>query len=333
MRGRISKLLITSLAASSISLAANAAQQKPTAPSEQQFINMMVAKHQFNKKKLTTLLAKAPYYPKVIDSMNKPFEKKAWNFYQNYFVTPERIALGVKYWDAHAKLLKKVQNKYGVPAKIIVAVLGVETLYGTHTGVHPVLRTLKTLAFHYPSRAKFFQKELAQYLLLTRNDHLNPLTLKGSYAGALGIPQFMPSSYRYYGVDYSKTHRVDLFHDNNDAIASVANYLRTEGWRPGQKIAVPAIIKKRSVEKLATLRARQKYTIAQLRQKGATSKVTLKPRQRAALIALQKTTGAEYWIALPNFRSIMNYNPSINYAMAVFQLGQALQKAKNTQRG
>src|SRR3990167_6684398 len=215
--------------------AVNPAQEKIA---EKQFIQELVTKDHFNRYKLNQLFKTLHENPKIIQSMTSPFEKKPWSFYRDYFVTSERITLGAKYLKDHHNVLQAMSKKYGIPASIIVAIIGVETEYGTHLGKYPVLSTLYTLGFYYPPREKFFRKELEQYLILTRDNHLNTKSIKGSYAGALGIPQFVPSSYRHFGVAYKKGEPVNLF-DNDDAIASVANYFHKNGWKPNQPIAHP----------------------------------------------------------------------------------------------
>ena len=301
-----------------------AATKQLNTQAETQFVNTMVTQDHFNRARLSHILAHAKYLPNVIAKMNRPFESKPWDFYQRHFITPERIAMGEAYWKKHATVLSAVQKIYGVPAQVIVAIIGVETLYGTRTGTYSALSSLSTLAFNYPKRARFFSKELQQYILLTQQQHLNPLTLEGSYAGALGIPQFMPSSYRHYGVDYSKNQQIDLFTNNNDAIASVANFLQKGGWQRGQAVAFRAKLTNAKAKTLATKTARPKLTVAELAQHGVQPIVHLKPTQKAALIALQGEQQMQYWVTLRNFRAIMNYNPSTNYSMAVYQLSQAL---------
>jgi len=263
---------------------------------EKQFIHQLVIEDHFNKAQLNHLFQTLHEDPKVIQAMTRPFEKEPWTYYRHFFVTPERVDLGAKYLKDHHTVLMQMQKKYGIPASIIVAILGVETEYGEHLGVYPVLSTLYTLGFYYPPRETFFRKELAQYLILTRDNHLNAKSIKGSYAGALGIPQFMPSSYRSLGVALHPGEPVNLF-NNNDAIASVANYFHRNGWEPNQPI---------------TRLMRSKY-----------EKINSKMGRRLALPLKQSM---QYWETFRNFNVIMSYNHNVVYAMAVYQLSQQIEK-------
>ena len=257
---------------------------------KKQFINKLVKKDHFQLAKLDELLLPIKPNQKLIQAMNKPFEKKPWIFYRDFFITPERIILGAQYLKKHHRVLMVMQKKYGIPASIITAIIGVETEYGMHLGKYSVLNALYTLGFYYPPREKFFRKELAQYLILTRDNHLNPKTIKGSYAGALGIPQFMPSSYRHYSVSYDNNKFVNLFH-NNDAIASVAYYFHQNGWKPNQPIT---------------------HLTNQAHGKN--------------IIALSLGKSMQYWKIDPNFHVIMSYNHNVVYAMVVYQLSRAIEK-------
>lgn len=267
----------------------------PETLAEKRFINQMVRQDNFSRAKLNHLFYELHPNAKVIRCMTKPFEKKPWTFYRNYFVTPKRIDLGADYLKAHHRELMAMQRKYGIPASIITAIIGIETEYGTHLGKFSVLRTLYTLGFYYPSREKFFRSEFAQYLILTRDNHLPMWKLKGSYAGALGIPQFMPSSYRHYGVSAYNHGHVNLF-KNSDAIASVANYFHKNGWRANQPIAYHLHSRFSSVN------------------------------ERAKRLVLPRQNGKSYWEVFHNFNVILSYNHNTVYAMAVYQLSRAIQK-------
>lgn len=203
-------------------------------------INLLVSKYHFKRTEINNLFAQAKKDPKVIACMTKPAEKGSWKSYQNFFVTQARIDNGATYWHEHRAALTRMQKKYGVTPGIAVAIIGVETAYGTHMGKYPVFNTLYTLAFYYPKQAHFFQQELALYLVLARNNHLPITTLKGSYAGAVGIPQFMPSSYLHYGVPGGDYSSVNLFTNNNDAIASIGNYLKLAGFKKNHFKAILA---------------------------------------------------------------------------------------------
>lgn len=290
------------------------------------FIHQTAKKYNFNKKQLTLILSKAKYDPKVIQWITYPFEKKPWDFYRQFFIKPERIENGVKYWKENKKLLTEIASHYHVDPSVIVAIIGIESDYGTKVGKYGVLDALVTLSFYYPKRQAFFKSELTQFLLLTRHEKLNPETLKGSYAGALGIPQFMPSTYRYYGVDYSKNSSIDLFTNHADAIASIANYLSKSGWKNGAPIAVKAKTPKKVPARLISKTGIPRYTLSQFKHHRITP-IAMKPKQlKAALIKMQNTDSVEYWLVFRNFRAIMKYNPRTTYALAVFELSRAIKK-------
>ncbi|PIZ03871.1 MAG: lytic murein transglycosylase B [Gammaproteobacteria bacterium CG_4_10_14_0_8_um_filter_38_16] len=260
------------------------------------FTQQLVTQDHFNRTQLTHLLSTLHPNPRVIACMTQPFEKQPWVYYRHFFVTPRRVALGAQYLKNHHHVLMQMQKKYGIPASIITAIVGVETEYGLHLGRYSVLRSLYTLAFYYPPREIFFRNELGQYLILTRDNHLNAGAIKGSYAGALGIPQFMPSSYRYFGVSLKKNTPVNLFH-NNDAIASVANYFHKNGWHANQPIA-----------------------------RKLQSKYTHIDQRIGTRLTLPMKNHTQYWEIYHNFNVIMTYNHNVVYAMAVYQLSQAIEK-------
>lgn len=201
-----------------------------TLPGIPEFIDQMVVKHKFRRSELENVFAHAQLVQPVIDAISRPATAKPWPEYRVNFVNPQRIRLGLQFWHKYRKSLQRAEQKYGVPQDIIVAVIGVETIYGQDPGSFRTLDALTTLAFDYPPRADFFRSELENFLLLAREQQFNLLDIRGSYAGALGIPQFMPSSYRTYAVDFNGNHRINLLRENRDAIGSVANYLKEFGW-------------------------------------------------------------------------------------------------------
>lgn len=291
------------------------------------YIDRLVQQHHFNKKQLTDLIKRAKYNPNIIHSITHPFEKKPWNFYRRYFVRPDRIKNGIHYWETHKKILNDIKNQYGIPPSIVIAIIGIESFFGEKSGTYNELNALTTLSFYYPKRQKFFQSELTHFLLLARQEKLDPTQLKGSYAGALGIPQFMPSSYRYYGVGYSKKQSVNLFTNHGDAIASIGNYLAKSGWTSGQPIAIPAKITGKSFQSFISKTAKPKYTLAKLRRHHIRP-IKKEPKHlKAALIAMKNTNSTEYWLVFQNFHAIMKYNPRTTYALAVYELSQAIKKA------
>ena len=194
------------------------------------FIKEMVDEYQFDKHYLTQLFNQTKIRNSILKAIARPSEQKPWYQYRRIFITDKRIQGGVDFWHQYAEPLKKAQEHYGVPTEIIIAIIGVETIYGSYTGNYKVLDALTTLSFHYPQRADFFREELKAFLLLTREEHLDPLKLKGSYAGAIGIGQFMPSSYRTYAVDFNHDGQRNLWSDVTDVIGSVAHYLEQHDW-------------------------------------------------------------------------------------------------------
>jgi len=292
------------------------------------FIQEMVDKHNFDSKKLTSLFKDVKLKQKIVDAISRPAEGKPWHQYRPIFVTNTRINEGVTFWNENETLLKAAEEKYGVPPEIIVAIIGVETRYGRHKGGYRVMDSLSTLAFAYPKRAKFFRSELEQYLLLTREEKLNPMDINGSYAGAMGKSQFISSSYRNYAVDFDGDGKRDLWNNNADAIGSVANYFKRHKWQTGGVVAAPAIVGSNHIQVLVKEGYKPHSTVAELRKRGATAKSKVDPDALAALIELKLMAGREYWLGLNNFYVITRYNHSPLYAMAVHQLGQAILKKR-----
>ncbi|WP_133128014.1 lytic murein transglycosylase B [Legionella nagasakiensis] len=291
----------------------------------QRFINDMVKNHGFNRVSLTAALKDAQYQPQIIESMNKPFEKKTWDVYKGIFLTPERLQKGIAFWQVNQKTLEKVQKQFGVPAHIIVAIIGVETLYGERQGNYRVLDALTTLAFYYPKRAEFFTKELREYFLLCREQGVPVTYYVGSYAGAIGKPQFMPSSYRFYAVDFTGNGKRDLINDDRDVIASVANYFHKHGWRLNEAVVQPAAVKGSDYKKINTNTKHADYDTKRLTSAGIKPITSLsKNPSKAGLIELDTQTGQEYWLAYPNFYVITRYNTSPQYALVVYLLSQQL---------
>jgi peptidoglycan lytic transglycosylase B len=291
-----------------------------------EFVDRMVEVHHYDRRQLVWLFQHTEYLPAVIDRINKPFEEKPWDFYKNFFITPDRIADGVQYWREHTATLDAVSQQYGVPPAVIVAIIGIETKYGKEPFKYPALRTLATLAFQYPKRGVFFQNELENYLLLTREYHLPPSEIYSSYAGALGIPQFMPSNYRQYAISYTHQDSVNLLTNHDDAIASIAFYLQRSGWQTHQPVATPARISKPIPDRFISNDAKPAYHFKTLAKFGAKSSTPISPNRKSVLIVLHNTEDQEYWITFQNFYAIMAYNPRTTYAMAIYQLSEAIQK-------
>lgn len=291
----------------------------------QQYIKKMVKEHQFSEKELTAIMNQVKLQPQIIESMERPYEKKNWDLYRNLFLTPQRLKGGLDFWKANQNTLQQAQKRYGVPPEIIVAILGVETLYGERQGQNRVLDSLATLAFDYPKRSPYFTRELTEYLLLCREHHVSPTTYLGSYAGAMGKPQFMPSNYRYYAVDFYNTGTRDLIGDNDDAIGSVANFFRKHGWKTNEGIAQHAQIQGNKYRHLYINPRTANYKYSQMELAGVTP-VTASHNHPAKVALMEFTTaeGKEYWLAYPNFFVITRYNNSPQYAMVVYLLSQQL---------
>jgi len=289
------------------------------------FIDEMVAKHQFKREELQLAFRRAEYRTDVIDSITKPAILKPWVEYRPYFVNPQRVEGGVQFWKKYSTALKRAEQKYGVPQEIIIGILGVETIYGRNAGRYLALDALTTLAFDYPRRADFFRDELEQYLLLAREQGFDLLGIQSSYAGALGIPQFMPSSYRRYAVDHNGNGKIDLMNEPEDAIGSVANYLKQYGWQSGEPVALQSKVE--DEKHLKTAGDVRPYIA--WRDAGVTPlKKSEGDMPPAWLLDFTVESGKEYWLVFNNFNVIMRYNNSNYYAMSVYQLADAVRQAK-----
>ena len=275
-------------------------------------------------------MARANYRQSIIDAISRPAERKPWHQYRPIFVTPDRARGGVEFWDANEELLVRAEQTYGVPPEIIVAIIGVETRYGKQTGRYPVLDSLATLAFGYPKRAAFFRKQLEEFLLLSLEENVQPLIAKGSYAGAMGKPQFIPSSYRNYAVDFDGDGRRDLWNSNADVIGSVGAYFQRHGWQPNQPIAAIATGAEEWHDKFSKAGMKPSLRIEELRKEGLKTDVSLAPSMLASVVKLESDRGPEYWIGLNNFYVITRYNHSNLYAMAVYQLSREILKLKQS---
>lgn len=290
------------------------------------FAEEMAQRHGFDLGRVRALLGRARYRQGIIDAMDRPYESKPWSVYRPLFVTAERVAAGVSFWRENRELLDRAQAVYGVPPELIVAILGVETGYGTRVGTHLALDALTTLGFSYPRRAEFFRRELEELLLLDREGQVDALEALGSYAGALGKPQFIPSSYRTYAVDFDGDGKRDLWGSNADVIGSVASYLHRHGWRPEGPVAVRARVPVTLSQEIEVAEKRPlapNTTAGQLRAMGVEWPDDIEAETPATLVRLDGAE-EEYWVALENYYVITRYNNSNLYAMAVYQLGQEI---------
>ena len=318
-------------------LATSASAQAGTAldyDSSKQFIDNMQSRHGFDAKKLEGLLGQAKIRKDILKAISRPAERKAWHEYRPIFVTGSRIAGGVKFWKKHADTLARAEKEYGVPAEIIVAIIGVETRYGKHTGRYRVIDALSTLAFAYPPRSKFFTSELEHYLLMTRDEKLDPLELTGSYAGAMGQPQFISSSYRSYAIDFDADGKRDIWKNPADAIGSVANYFKRHGWKNGKPVTAMVDVTAVSDKQLiaGSRKLEPKFSLQQLKNKGVTNiPKSYSGELKSAMICLEQEDGKECWLGLKNFYAITRYNHSALYAMAVYQLSQEIREQREAE--
>jgi membrane-bound lytic murein transglycosylase B len=293
------------------------------------FIDEMVVRHHFEREELVHLFEQANHKPSIIEAISLPSTKKPWLEYRAGFVNQARIKPGLAFWKKYQHTLARAEKQYGVPQEIIVSLIGVETLYGENAGHYRILDALTTLAFDYPRRADFFRDELENYLLLAREQQFDLLAVRGSYAGAMGMPQFMPSSYRKYAVDYNGNHKTDLFNEPVDVIGSIGNYLKGYGWVRGGRIATLAEVGEGDYAGDSKVLRR----ISDWRAAGVTAKVKIKPDVTARLLDYTVADGWEYWLGLNNFDVITRYNNSDFYAMSVFQLAEALKIAHGKKPG
>ena len=293
-----------------------------------EFITEMQQRHGFDADELRALMADARRLDEVLERMSKPAESLAWHRYRDIFVTETRIAGGVEFWREHADTLARAEQRFGVDAAYIVAIIGVETAYGRFKGKLRVLDALATLAFGYPRRAKFFRRELEKFLLLTRADHLPVRELRGSYAGAMGMPQFIPSSYLAYAVDFDGDGIRDLLGSAEDAIGSVANYLAEHGWRRGAAVTVRAQAPSSATQTLLEKGNKPHAPVGELVTAGVVPGGAVDDTASAALIKLDAADGDELWLVFRNFYAITRYNPSNLYAMAVSQLADAVRSRR-----
>ncbi|MBI5617717.1 MAG: lytic murein transglycosylase B [Gammaproteobacteria bacterium] len=296
----------------------------------EKFVQRMATKHDYDAAALRVLFAQANRQDAVLKAISKPAEYKPWSEYRPIFLTPERIQAGVAFWRGQSAALERATQTYGVPAEIIVAIIGVETFYGRNTGSYRVLDALSTLAFNYPPRATFFTDELENFLLLARDEGVDPRTPTGSYAGAMGFPQFMPSSFRRFAVDFDADGHRNIWTDREDAIGSVANYLKEHGWEANRPVVLPAVASP-AAEKLAAdvevpKRLLTEYVSSGVKPAAVVSDASVP----AMLLALDAEDGNEYWFGFRNFYAITRYNHSPKYAMAVTQLAQAIKLARGS---
>ena len=292
-----------------------------------EFIAQMVERHGFVRRELETLFRKAAFQPDIVRAMTPPAEApvRSWQNYRAMFVNPQRIEAGLKFRERNASALQRAADQFGVPAEIILAIIGVETVYGRNMGRYRVIDALATLAFDYPRRADFFRSELEQFLLFTREAGIDLLGVRGSYAGAFGIPQFMPGSYRRFAVDFDGDGIVDLRASPADAVGSVANFLKEHGWRRGEPVQLLAHVAGEAHRPMLEAGIEPKFTLASLGQHGVETSSSLPMETTVALIDLPTPEApTEYRLGMRNFYVLTRYNRSSFYAAAVYDLAQEL---------
>ena len=318
------RLARVSLAVMFLAAALPAPAAAQLAPEVEAFIQEMVQKHRFNGESLRKLFARVEPNPAVISQISAPLTALPWYQFRSRYVDAVRINGGVKFWQEHADTLARARRVFGVPEEIVVATIGVESIYGRNTGRFEVLEALTMLTFNYPPRARRFRSELEHYLLLAREARFDAIRVKGSYAGAIGIPQFLPSSYRRYAVDFDGDGKRDLVDSPADAIGSVANYYKSHGWREGQIVAVPAEVDGNGTAALLELGIKPQLKVGELKRRGVLPAAPVDEEPEAALITAESETGPSYWLGLHNFYVITRYNRSVNYALAVDELAREL---------
>jgi membrane-bound lytic murein transglycosylase B len=288
------------------------------------FIERVVQKHDLERDRVRAMLGSATIVDSILAAISRPAERVVpWYDYRNIFLTDTRIADGAQFWQANSAIVDAMAERFGVDAHVIVAIIGVETLYGQRMGTYRVVDALSTLAFAYPPRSEFFSGELEAFLLLDREEGYSLTDVTGSYAGAMGAGQFIPSSYRAYAVDGDGDGRRDLWGDWDDILASVANYLSRHGWRAGQSVAVPVELP--PGESMPDNRLRLTATVAELRDRGYDFDAASAATDSADVFSFESSANeTEYWVGFNNFYVITRYNRSTKYALAVLQLADAI---------
>lgn len=298
-------------------------------PEGKKLIERMVSEHGFKREDVQKILDQAEKKQAILDAIARPAEKtKPWFEYRDIFLGESRIKQGVEFWNENEKILAEAAERYKVDPAIIVAIIGVETRYGRFMGNYRVVDALATLGFDYPPRAKFFAGELEQFLLLAREQNQDPLALTGSYAGAMGFGQFIPSSYRRYARDNDGDEVADIWTNKSDAIGSVANYFKAHGWQQGEPVMVPAKVEGQLASESLNSRARPELTVSQLKEQGIRPAVQVEADRKALPLHYLSKDGDEYWLGFNNFYVITRYNRSHMYARAVWELSEAIKEAR-----
>lgn len=299
-------------------------------PAAIQMIDELVETDGFSRGELELLLGQARRQESIIEAISRPAEKtRPWHEYRDIFVTASRARQGVAFHNRYADSLRRAEREYGVPAAMIVAVIGVETRYGRNMGSYRVIDALATLAFDYPPRSSFFSGELKHFLILSRQQGLPTTELKGSYAGAMGYGQFIPSSYRNFAIDFDGDGVADIWENPVDAIGSVANYFRHHGWRSGEAVASPARVETGYRKDLTNAGLKPELTVADFIAAKIIPTRELPAAALATAMEFEGASGMEHWLGLHNFYVITRYNHSAMYAMSVYHLSQDIEAALN----
>lgn len=303
-------------------------------PEVMAYLDSVASEHGFELAGLVELFTRIEPRPNILAIFDRPSTSRPWHAFRKSHIDARRIRAGAEFWQAHAALLDTISASFRVDPAIIVAILNIETLYGRNTGSFRVLDVLATMAFDYPRRADFFRKELTEFLLLARDEKQDPLTFKGSYAGAMGWPQFMPSSFRAYTVDWDGDGRHDIWNNPADAIASVAAYMERHGWQPEGPAMIPVEVGGSAIEDLVADKFNLHYTVAELKEKGVSPLAEVDPGERAVLFPLEVAPGEmRYYLGFGNFYAITRYNKSTLYASAVLELAKTIREARENVLG
>jgi membrane-bound lytic murein transglycosylase B len=289
------------------------------------FAERMAEKHGFDKEYILQKIAAAEYEEHSLELMDRQAEASTWGDYKKRMITDARIKRGVKFYKDYPNTLGRAYRKYGVTPEIIVAILGVESNYGDYQLPHSAIDVLSTLAFYYPRRSDFFMGELANLFLFCKDNETDLNDIKSSYAGAVGIPQFMPSSIMNYAVDFGGDGKIDLINSKPDAIGSIAGYLKMHGWKKNEPVAVKVYVKGKAYKQILGKATTPKYSVSYMKQKGVHFSKWVNPEQKGALVSLKGEKGTEYWVVFENFHAITKYNNSINYALTVTILSKHIE--------
>ena len=338
---KISSKLLAPLLLATLSFTASAStidlkltpEEASAATLKSEFLQTQIALG-FSEKEVETFLATAKFDQAVIDAMTKPWEAKPWHQYYPIFLTEKRLKAGLDFWNKHEATVSRAAKEFGVDPEIIIAIIGIETFYGGYMGNYPVVDALYTLGFYYPPRATFFRKELSNLQTLTKEERLDINNLNGSYAGAMGFGQFIPSSYRHYAVDFDNDGRRDLLSNPVDAIGSVANYFHQHGWVAQAPVAIPlTVTAELPSDRKVWSGERLHYQASDILSPSVSlaESIDLDISQPAMIIELEQELNSDYWLGLNNFYVITRYNRSPLYAMAVYQFSLKLKKAHDAQ--